>query len=381
MKAVVYKGPKSVATETVDDPAIEKPTDVIVKLTTTNICGSDLHLYEGRAGFEEGRVLGHENQGEVVEVGRAVMHVKKGDKVCLPFNIACGVCENCEKGHTAFCMTMNPDPEMCGAAYGYAGMGPYMGGQAEYLRVPAADFNCLVLPDDADEKANDYVMLSDIFPTGWHGTRLAGLLPGETIGIYGAGPVGLMAAHSAAIQGAAKVIVVDEHPDRLKLAEAFGAVAVNFKDCDPIERVKELTDGKGADRGVEAVGYQACGLKPHEVPNKTMNDLVMSVKFTGGIGVVGVFVPEDPGAATDLAKEGKIAFDIGTYFTRGQTIGSGQCSVKKYNRRLANLIHAGIATPSKIVSHEVQLDDAADAYKHFDDRDEGWTKVLFKPAA
>ncbi|HSM05149.1 MAG TPA: glutathione-independent formaldehyde dehydrogenase [Longimicrobiales bacterium] len=381
MKAVIYKGPNQVATETVDDPVLEKPTDVLIRLTTTNICGSDLHLYEGRAGFEEGRILGHENQGEVLEIGNAVSRIAVGDKVCVPFNIGCGFCANCERGDTAFCQTNNPDPDMNGAAYGYANMGSYRGGQAEYLRVPYGDFNCLVLPGDADEKANHYAMLSDIFPTGWHATRLAGLQPGESIVIYGAGPVGLMAAHSAYLQGASRVMVVDDKPDRLEQAEAFGAEAIDFSECDAPQRVMELTGGQGADRGCECVGYQACGLRGEEVPNKTMNALVQSVKFTGGIGVVGVFVPEDPGAATDLAKEGKIAFDIGTWFTRGQTMGGGQCSVKMYNRRLAALIHSGRATPGDIVTQEISLDEAADAYKHFGDRDEGWIKVVFKPAA
>ncbi len=381
MKAVVYKGPYEVSTETVDDPSIEDSTDVLIKVTTTNLCGSDLHLYEGRAGFEKGRILGHENQGEVIEVGNAVSRIKVGDKVSIPFNIACGTCGNCNRGLTAFCERMNPDPEMRGAAYGYAMMGEYWGGQAEFLRVPFGDFNCLKLPEDADEKADDYTMLSDILPTGWHGTRLSGLQPGESIVIYGAGPVGLMATLSAMIQGASQVIVVDKEPDRLKLAEEYGATTINYRDCDPVERVSELTGGMGADRGVEAVGYQACGMKQEEVPNKTMNDLVKSVKFTGGIGLVGVFVPEDKEANDELAKEGKIAFDIGTFFTRAQSIGSGQCPVKLYNRRLMDLIHHERIKPSKIVSHRCSLDDAAKAYKHFDDRDEGWTKVLFKPAA
>lgn len=381
MKAVIYKGPREVQTENVDDPTLESLSDVIVKITTTNICGSDLHLYEGRAGFEQGRIMGHENQGEVVEVGKAVTRIKKGDRVCIPFNIGCGFCENCERGKTAFCKTTNPDKNMNGAAYGYANMGPYSGGQAEYLRVPFADFNCLVLPEDAEEKANDYVMLSDIFPTGWHATRMAGLMPGESIVIYGAGPVGLMAAHAAQIQGASKIIVVDDKPDRLKLAEKFGAVTVDFSQNSAVEQVMELTDGNGADRGCECVGYQACGVRNEEVPSKTMNDLVNSVKFTGGLGVVGVFVPEDPGANSKLAKEGKIPFDIGNFFMRGQSIGSGQCSVKKYNRRLAALIHEGKANPGLIVSHEVSLDEAAEAYEHFDQRDEGWTKVVFKVAA
>src|SRR4026209_1145142 len=183
MKALVYKGPRKVSIETVSDARIEKPTDVLVKITSTNICGSDLHMYEGRTDVEEGKVLGHENLGDVVEIGDAVEHIKVGDMVCLPFNISCGYCMNCERGFSGFCLTMNPGS--AGAAYGYAGMGPYNGGQCEYLRVPHGDFNCLKLPDDAREKENDYVMLSDIWPTGWHATELAGLKPGESVVIYG----------------------------------------------------------------------------------------------------------------------------------------------------------------------------------------------------
>ena len=168
MKALVYSGPRNVRIEDVPDPTIERPTDALVRITSTNICGSDLHMYEGRTSVEKGKVLGHENLGEVIEIGDAVVRVKIGDRVCLPFNIACGFCRNCEKGQTGFCLTTNPGS--AGAAYGYADMGPYDGGQAEYLRVPFADFNCLRLPEDAVEKEDDYVMLSDIFPTGWHAT-------------------------------------------------------------------------------------------------------------------------------------------------------------------------------------------------------------------
>src|SRR6201995_5836237 len=237
MKAVVYEGPRQVRIEEVPDPTISEPTDVIVRITTTNICGSDLHMYEGRTAMETGRVLGHENLGEVVEKGSSVVSVDVGDRVCLPFNISCGFCRNCEKGLTAFCLTTNPDPDMVGAAYGFASMGPYNGGQAEYLRVPFADSNCLKLPDDAQEKENDYVMLSDIFPTGWHATELAGLQPGDEIVIYGCGPVGLMAAHSAMIKGASKVIIVDRHPDRLELARKIGAIAIDDSKESPIEQI------------------------------------------------------------------------------------------------------------------------------------------------
>jgi glutathione-independent formaldehyde dehydrogenase len=379
MKALVYNGARDVSISEVKDPTIESPTDVIVKLTTTNICGSDLHMYEGRTEMEEGRVLGHENLGEIVEVGDAVQRVKQGDLVCLPFNIGCGYCKNCERGLTGYCLTANPGT--AGAAYGFAGMGPFEGGQAEYLRVPWADFNCLLLPPDAKERESDYVMLSDIFPTGWHATELAGVQAGDSVVIFGGGPVGLFAAYSAVLKSASKVILVDRHPDRLKLAEQIGAIAIDDSDGQSVEAILELTGGEGADRGCECVGYQAHDHEGHEVPNLTMNNLVASVKPTGSIGVVGVFVPEDPGAEDDLAKEGQIAFDFGEFWFKGQRMATGQCNVKAYNRKLRELIETGKAKPSFLVSHELPLAEAPDAYKHFDDRDQGWTKVILKPGA
>lgn len=379
MKALVYSGPRDVRIQNVPDPEIERPTDALVKITSTNICGSDLHMYEGRTSVEKGKVLGHENLGEVVEVGEAVVRVKVGDRVCLPFNIACGFCRNCEKGMTGFCLTTNPGS--AGAAYGYAEMGPYNGGQAELLRVPFADFNCLRLPDDAVEKEDDYVMLSDIFPTGWHATRLAELRPGESVVIYGAGPVGLMAAYSAMIQGARLVMVVDRHPDRLRLAEKIGAVAIDDSKVDPVERVKELTKGFLADKGCECVGWQAHDPRGHEQPNVTMNRLVASVRATGIIGTVGVFPGEDPKSPDKLMKEGRIAFDFGAFFSKGLRVGTGQANVKAYNRELRDLIHAGRANPSFVVSHRLELAKAPEAYQHFDARDDGWTKVILKVAA
>jgi glutathione-independent formaldehyde dehydrogenase len=379
MKAVIYNGPRDVSVSNIADARIEKPTDALVRITTTNICGSDLHMYEGRTSFEKGRVFGHENLGEVIEVGAGVDRIKVGDMVCLPFNIGCGFCENCEKGLTGFCLTANPGS--AGAAYGFAEMGPYQGGQAELLRVPYADFNCLLLPEDAREREDDYVMLSDIFPTGWHATELAGLLPGESVAIYGAGPVGLMAAHSALIKGASEVFVVDTHPDRLKLAEKLGARAIHAVEDDAVKQILDLTDGRGTDRGCECVGYQCCDKHGHEANHLTMNNLVQSTKATGGIGVVGVFVPQDPNAPDELAKQGKMAFDFGSFWFKGQTIRTGQANVKAYNRRLAKLIHSGRASPSQIISHRLKLDEAPSAYQHFDDRDDGWTKVVLKPAA
>ncbi|WP_342769411.1 glutathione-independent formaldehyde dehydrogenase [Sphaerisporangium album] len=365
--------------EDVPDARIERPTDVLIRVTTTNICGSDLHMYEGRTDFEKGRILGHENLGEVVEVGEAVDHVRVGDIVVVPFNISCGFCANCEKGLTAFCLTTNPEPGMAGAAYGFADMGPYPGGQAEFLRVPYGDFNCLVLPEDAKEKQTDYVMLADIWPTGWHATQLACVQAGESVVIYGAGPVGLMAAYSATLKSAAKVMIVDRHPDRLAKAEEIGAIPIDDSKVSPVDQVMELTNGLGADRGCECVGYQAHDPEGHEHPNMTLNNLVKSVKFTGTMGVVGVFVPSDPGSPDDLYKQGEIAFDYGMFWFKGQTIGNGQCNVKNYNRALCSLIHEGKAKPSWVVSHELNLDDAPTGYEHFDHRDFGWTKVVMHP--
>src|ERR1044071_8822650 len=246
MKALVYNGPRDVAVKDVPDAKIEKPTDALVEITSTNICGSDLHMYEGRTDVEKGKVLGHENLGKVIEVGDAVDSVKVGDYVCLPFNIGCGFCENCERGLTGFCLTTNPGT--AGAAYGFAGMGPYSGGQAEYLRVPYADFNCLPLPAGTEHEA-DYALLADIFPTGYHGCELAGVAPGETVAVYGAGPVGLMAAYSALRRGAARVFVVDRVPERLAKAAQIGAVAVDFSAGDPVQQIREQTGGEGTDKG------------------------------------------------------------------------------------------------------------------------------------
>src|SRR5688572_25545620 len=202
MRAVVYQEPFQVAVQEVDDPRIQHPNDVIVRVTSSAICGSDLHMYEGRTAAEAGIVFGHENLGVIEETGSGVTALSKGDRVVMPFNVACGFCRNCLAGYTGFCLTVNPG--FAGGAYGYVSMGPYRGGQAEYLRVPFADFNCLRLPP-GDEHENDFAMLADIFPTGYHGTELAQVSPGDTVVVMGAGPVGLMAAYSALLRGAATV--------------------------------------------------------------------------------------------------------------------------------------------------------------------------------
>ena len=380
MKALVYNGTLKVSVQDVPDATIADPRDAVITLTTSNICGSDLHMYEGRTNVEEGKILGHENMGIVSAVGPGVHTFAVGDRVSVPFNIGCGTCRNCTSKWTSFCTKMNPIPGMDGAAYGFAGMGPYDGGQAQFLRVPHADFNLLRLPP-GKEHENDFTMLSDVFPTGWHGVQLSGQRPGESVVVFGAGPVGLMAAHSAMIRGASQVFVVDKQADRLALAEGYGCTPVDYSAVDVAETLMDATGGYGVDRGVEAVGYQAQDASGDEHPEMTINLLFACVRATGGIGVVGVYVPQDPGAGTEDVKQGKLALDFGLFWSKGQTMGTGQANVKAYNRELRDLIVAGRAQPGKIVSHELPLEDAATGYDQFDKRVDGWTKVLLKPAA
>ncbi len=376
MKAVVYQEPFSVAVEDVPDPRLEQPTDVVIKVTTSAICGSDLHMYEGRTGAEPGIVFGHENMGVVQEAGSGVARVRKGDRVVLPFNVACGFCKNCLARRTGFCLTVNEG--FAGGAYGYVSMGPYRGGQAEYLRVPFADFNCLQLPR-GEEHEDDFALLADIFPTGYHATELAKVSPGETVCVFGAGPVGLMAAYSAMLRGASRVFVVDRQPDRLRLAEQIGATPIDYSRSDAAEQIKDRTEGEGTDKGIDAVGYQATAAEGEEQPAIVLNTLIEAVRPTGALGVVGLYVPADPGGPTEAAKNGQLLFNTGRFFEKGLRMGTGQANVKSYNRQLRDMIIAGRATPSFVVSQRLPLADAPDAYRRFDKREDGWTKVLLAP--
>jgi threonine dehydrogenase-like Zn-dependent dehydrogenase len=385
MDAVVYQGPNDVAVEGVDEPEIEHPNDVVIDITTSCICGSDLHMYEGRTDAEPGIVFGHENMGVVTEVGDAVSTLETGDRIVLPFNVACGFCQNCENNKTGFCTNVNPG--FAGGAYGYVAMGPYQGGQAEQLRVPYADFNALKLPE-GNEHEDSFSLLADIFPTGWHGTRLANLQPGESIAIYGAGPVGTMAAYSAKIQGASEIYVVDRVPSRLDLAEEYcDATPINFEEADPVEQIKNA-HGSGVDKGVDAVGYQAIDSDKEgdsaydaarENPAVVLNNLIQTVRPTGQLGIVGLYVPSDPGAPDQMAGQGRLGIDFGKLFEKGQKLGTGQCDVKSYNRYLRDLIIQGRADPSFYVSHREPLSNAPEMYERFDNREEGVSKVLLEP--
>ncbi len=377
MKAVVYQGPYSVAVEEVPDPRIEHPNDVLVRVTSTCICGSDLHMYEGRTAAEPGIVFGHENLGVIEEMGSAVSTLSVGQRVVMPFNVACGFCQNCQIGNTAFCLTVNPG--FAGGAYGYVAMGPYMGGQAQRLRVPFADFNCLVLPEGTGNES-DYAMLADIFPTGHHGCELAGVSPGHSVAVYGCGPVGLMAAYSALLRGASRVFAVDQVADRLRLAEQIGATPIDFSEGDPAQQIWDLNGG-GTDAGVDAVGYQAQGFADpeREEPAAVLNALIQTVRPTGALGVPGLYLPSDPGGPDANAQQGRLLFDIGKMFEKGLRMGTGQANVKQYNRQLRDMITAGRATPSFVVSNEVSLDDAPMAYEKFDRHEDGFTKVVLHP--
>lgn len=399
MKAVVYKGKNTVAVEDVPDPKIEAPDDVIIRITSAAICGSDLHMYEERSEAKPGMVFGHENLGIVQETGPAVRSIRAGDRVVLPFNIACGFCFNCSRGYTNACLTANPEGPSAG--YGYAGMGPYRGGQAEYLRVPFADFNCLKLPGkEYDDLEDDFVLLADIFPTAWHATEQACVQRGDSVAVFGAGPVGLLAAYSSFLRGAAEVYVVDRAPERLKKAESIGAIPVNFTDGDPVEKIREWRKKNqryqsalrpnedkmdGVMCGIDAVGYQAHSEEhpDREDPMQTIRQLSQIVNPTGHVSLIGVYFPEDPGGVNAQAKKGQFVFPLGEFWEKGITIAMGQAVVKRYNVQLRDMIIAGRARPSFIVSHRLPLRQAPDAYSRFVHRGVGKgedvTKVVLKP--
>lgn len=270
-------------------------------------------MYQGRTAAETGIVFGHENMGIVTEVGQGVTLLQKGDRVVLPFNVADGRCANCERGKTAFCTGVNPGNS--GGAYGYVNMGPYQGGQAQYLRVPYADFNALKLPPGTEHEA-DFALLADIFPTGWHGLELAGFKPGESVAVWGAGPVGLMAAYSAVLRGASRTFVVDRVPERLKAAEKIGCTPIDFGKSDPVDQIIKLNDGM-VDRAVDAVGYQAVNQGGStEEPNIVLSQMIRVVRPTGGLGIPGLYVPSDPGAPDEKSKEGQILLPFGKLFEK-----------------------------------------------------------------
>jgi glutathione-independent formaldehyde dehydrogenase len=395
MKAVVFDGKYQMRVQEQPRPRLQNPRDAILRVTTAAICGSDLHMYEGRTGLKPGQVVGHEIMGVIDEVGQAVAGIRRGDRVVLPFNIACGDCHNCHRGYTNSCLTMNKDKAH--AAYGYAGMGPYKGGQAEFVLVPNADFNCLKVPGQPfDDWEEDFVLLADVFPTGYFGTELAHVGPGKSVAIFGAGPVGLMAALSARLKSASEVYIVDFVRERLQKAGELGATPIDAGHGDPVQQIVALRKGRpglqerlrpgeaekltGVDCAIDAVGYQARDDRDYakERPTQVLENIARLVNPTGHVGLVGAYIAPDPGAPNEQAKQGIQPFPIAGLFDKAVTIGMGPCPVKRYNEPLRDLIIGGRAKPSRIVSHRIRIDDAPQAYDRFDKRIDGYTKVLIR---
>ncbi len=375
-RGVVYKGPGSVAVEEIDYPKLELGSrkcehGVILRLVSTNICGSDQHMVRGRTTAESGLVLGHEITGEVIEVGRDVEFLEVGDLVSVPFNIACGRCRNCKEGKTGICLTVNPARP--GAAYGYVDMGGWVGGQADYVMIPYADFNALRFPDaeQAREKIRDLTMLSDIFPTGFHGAYTAGVGPGSTVYVAGAGPVGLASAASCHLLGAAAVLVGDMIPERLTQAASFGCVPIDLtKDASLSDQIAEVLGTPEVDSAVDCVGFEARGHGANaavEQPATVLNSVMSVTRAGGAIGIPGLYVTEDPGGVDDSAKIGMLSIRIGLGWAKSHAFTTGQCPVMKYNRQLMQAILADkIQIADAVNATVISLEDSPQGYSDFD---------------
>jgi glutathione-independent formaldehyde dehydrogenase len=384
-RAVIYQSPGKVTVESIDYPTLTlqdgpgvNPANVgralphaaILKVVTTNICGSDQHMVRGRTTAPAGLALGHEIAGEVVEVGPGVEFIKVGDVCSVPFNIACGRCRNCKEGKTGICLNVNPDRP--GSAYGYVDMGGWVGGQAEYALVPYADWNLLKFPDrdEALEKILDLTMLSDILPTGFHGAYTSGVKAGSTVYVAGAGPVGLAAALSAQLLGAAVVIVGDLNDERLAQARSFGCETVNVAKGDPKEQIDQILGVPEVDCGIDAVGFEARGHgdgASTEAPATVLNSLMDLTAAGGALGIPGLYVTGDPGGVDEAAQTGSLSIRLGLGWAKSLSFATGQCPVMKYNFGLMRAILSGRIEPAKAVNATViSLDDAPQGYAEFD---------------
>lgn len=384
-KAVAYMGPGKVEVQDTDYPALElrdgpgvnpanigrkAPHGVILKCVATNICGSDQHMVRGRTTAPQGLVLGHEITGEVVEKGPDVEFIQVGDLCSVPFNISCGRCRNCKEGKTGICLNVNPDRP--GSAYGYVDMGGWVGGQAQYVMVPYADWNLLKFPDrdQAMEKILDLAMLSDIFPTGYHGCVSAGVTTGSTVYIAGAGPVGLAAATSAFLLGAAVVIVGDLNEDRLAKARSFGCETVDVSKGEPHEQFEQILGVPEVDCAVDAVGFEARGHGRDadvERPAAVLNSLMTVARAGGSIGIPGLYVTGDPGAQDEAAKEGSLSLRLGLGWAKSHAFYTGQCPVMRYNRQLMMaILHDRVSIAKNVNATPIPLDRAPQGYAEFD---------------
>lgn len=384
-RAIAYIEPGVVEVQDIDYPTFElkdgpgvNPANVgrklphaaILKVVTTNICGSDQHMVRGRTTAPPNLILGHEITGEVVETGPGVEFIKVGDLVSVPFNISCGRCKNCKERKTGVCLNVNPDRP--GSAYGYVDMGGWVGGQAEYALVPYADWNLLKFPDkdQAMEKIMDLTMLSDIFPTGYHGAITSGVRTGSTVYIAGAGPVGLAAAASAQLLGAAVVIVGDLNEDRLAQARSFGCETVDISKGDPRDQIEQLLGVPEVDCGVDAVGFEARGHghgSGTEAPATVLNSLMDVTAAGGALGIPGLYVTGDPGGVDEAAKVGSLSLSLGTGWAKSLSFTTGQCPVMKYNRDLMMaILNDKVQIAKAVNATAINLDGAPEAYREFD---------------
>ncbi|HCN21700.1 MAG TPA: formaldehyde dehydrogenase, glutathione-independent [Arthrobacter bacterium] len=383
-KAVAYKEPGKVELIDIDFPSFELkdgpgvnpanvgrsvPHGVILKTVATNICGSDQHMVRGRTTAPTNLVLGHEITGEVVEVGPGVEFIKVGDICSVPFNIACGRCRNCKERKTGICLNVNPDRP--GSAYGYVDMGGWVGGQANYVLVPYADWNLLKFPDkdQALEKIMDLTMLSDIFPTGFHGAVTAGVGVGSTVYVAGAGPVGLAAATSAHLLGAAVVIVGDLNGDRLAQARSFGCETIDLGEGGPAEQIEQILGVPEVDCAVDAVGFEARGHGhgAKEAPATVLNSLMEITAAGGALGIPGLYVTGDPGGVDEAAKKGALSLSLGTGWAKSLSFTTGQCPVMKYNRQLMMaILHDKVSIAKNVHAKAISLEDAPKGYAEFD---------------
>ena len=380
MKAVVWHGKEDVRVDTVPDPRLQAPTDAIVRVTATAICGSDLHLYSklGPA-LREGDILGHEAMGVVEEAGPDVRHIAAGDRVVVPFNISCGACFMCRRGLQSQCeTTQNREWNKGGSLFGYTRLyGGVPGGQAELLRVPMAHYGPLKVPEGVSE--NRLVLLADVLPTAWQAVEYADVEPGATVGVWGLGPIGQMSARIALYRGAERVIAIDRVPERLAMAQRHGAETIDFEAVDSVpELVRELTDGRGVDSAIDAVGMEASGsaidaalhtvrLQPDRL--HALRECGRSVRRGGTISIAGVYVGPMP------------LFPLGEFMDQQLTVRMGQANVRRWTDELLPLVDGGdpLGT-ADLVTHERPLDEAPAAYEAFQQKREGTIKVVLRPS-
>ncbi len=373
---VAYVEPGVVEVQEIDYPKLAlngRKCDhgVILKIVSTNICGSDQHMVRGRTTAPAGLILGHEITGLVIEAGRDVEFIKVGDLVSVPFNIACGRCRNCKVGQTGICLNVNPG--RAGAAYGYVDMGGWIGGQAEYVMVPYADFNLLKFPDSdqAMAKIKDLTLLSDIFPTGFHGAVTAGVGPGSIVYVAGAGPVGLACAASCHLLGAAVVIVGDLIEERLAQARSFGCETVDLrKDATLAQQIEQIVGVPEVDCAVDCVGFEARGHGHNsdvEQPATVLNSIMEVTRAGGQLGIPGLYVTGDPGAVDEAAKIGSLSIRIGLGWAKSHSLHTGQCPVMKYHRQLMNVIlYDKIKIADAVNVEVISLDESVKGYQDFD---------------